>query len=75
MLEELTWVGIGFAVLQWFYNRERRVPGQPVLYKDAQNELDIRRWAHNGAQPTWSQRGNRRPVYNAEVLDLQKRIA
>ena len=73
-MENLTWAAIGLvaAVMIWKQRTEEFRP-HPVCVRNI-DELDPKRWAHDGTQPTVDKRGNRPAVVDKVARQLEREI-
>ena len=73
-VEVLTWTLVGATTLAFMRARHavaavKRKP--PYVYISSQRQVDPRRWAHSGVQPTSHINGNRDRYEVAEVKHLK----
>ena len=77
-MEQATWAVIAAVTIAYITQRHKQVVKErpPIVQLSAGNELDPKRWRHNGAQPTHygTFDGNKQHVRDKVVLDLMPRI-
>lgn len=68
--EALTWFGI-LGVMALYLRGTRPQPKQPVIALKNYDEVEAKRYAHDGSQPTSHRVGNRPEERDREVLALR----
>lgn len=73
-MENLTWLVIGLIAASYMWKqRVEEFRPHPVCIANV-DELDPKRWAHDGTQPTAERRGNRVAVVDNVARQLEREI-